>query len=85
MKHKEKEKDYICNECGYVYPFKVYREYEKIHGFKYTFCFKCNKVTKHQTIDPIDLYKKELELKDYEDFSQKDKIVKRLINKSNNQ
>ena len=74
-----KEKDFICNECGYIYPIKNYRKFVKIKGFKYVYCFSCKEFTKHQTIDSIDLYKKELETKDFLEMSGKDKICKRLL------
>ncbi len=74
-----KEKDFMCSECGYIYPIRSNRKYVKIKGFKYVYCFKCGKFTKHQTIDSIDLYTKELETKDYSEMSGKDKICQRLL------
>ena len=74
-----KEKDFICSECGYVYPIKSNRKYIKIKGFKYVYCFRCGKFTKHQTIDSVDLYMKELETKDYSEMSGKDKVCQRLL------
>lgn len=74
-----KEKDLICSECGYVYPIKSNRKFVKIKGFKYVYCFECGEYTRHQTIDSIDLYKKDLETKPDIDLSGKDKICKRLL------
>lgn len=74
-----KEKDLICSECGFVYPIKSNISYVKIKGFKYVYCFKCQKYTKHQTIDSVDLYIKELETKDFEEMSGKDKVCRRLL------
>ena len=74
-----KEKDLICSECGYIYPIKNNRNFVKIRGFKYAYCFKCNGYTRHQTIDSVDLYKKDLETKPVELMSGKDKICKRLL------
>jgi hypothetical protein len=74
-----KEKDLICSECGYVYPIKSNRNFVKIKGFKYVYCFRCGEFTKHQTIDSVDLYKKELETKDTLEMSGKDRICKKLL------
>ena len=82
MKEKIKEKELMCSECGYIYPIKTARKFVKINGFKYCYCFRCGLVTKHQTIDPIDLYKEELKNKDYSEMTGKDKIVKKLISKN---
>lgn len=78
-KNKKKEKDLICSECGSIYPFKQFKHIDKIKGFKYAYCFKCKMMTRHQTIDPIDLYVCELEEKDEEELSQKDKIVMKAL------
>ena len=82
MKEKIKEKELMCSECGYIYPIKTARKFVKIKGFKYCYCFRCGLLTKHQTIDPIDLYKEELKNKDYSEMTGKDKIVKKLISKN---
>lgn len=74
-----KEKDLLCSECGFVYPIKINIDFVKIKGFKYVYCFECQKFTKHQTIDSVDLYKKELETKNYEEMSGKDKVCRRLL------
>lgn len=82
MKNNLKQKDLMCSECGYIYPFKEVRKYVKIKGFKYCYCFRCSQITKHQTIDPLDLYKEELKTKPYEEMTGKDKVVKKLIAKN---
>lgn len=74
-KNKHKEKDLICSECGSIYPFKQFKKIDKIKGFKYAYCFKCGMMTRHQTIDPIDLYKCELCSKEEDELTTKDKIV----------
>ena len=61
-----KEKDLICSECGYVYPIKSNRNFVKIKGFKYVYCFRCGEFTKHQTIDSVEM-------------SGKDRICKKLL------
>lgn len=79
MKKKEKEKDLICSNCGSVYPIKYFRNITKIKGFKYAYCFKCMKMTRHQQIEALDLYKEALKRKDPEEFTKKDKILSRVI------
>jgi len=76
---KIKEKDLICSKCGFVYPFKANVEYDKLKGFKYLYCFKCRMMTKHQTIDAIDLYKAELENKDEDELTKKDRICAKAL------
>lgn len=76
---KIKEKDLLCSECGYVYPFKQGVKYDKLKGFKYLYCFNCRKITRHQTIDAIDLYKAELESKNEDELTKKDRICARAL------
>lgn len=77
MKKKVKETDLVCSNCGSVYPLKIRGEVVKIHGFKYAYCFNCQKYTIHQTIQRVDLYIKELEVKDEIDYTGKDKVLAR--------
>ncbi len=79
MKKKEKERDLVCSECGSIYPIKYYRNIVKIKGFKYAYCFKCQEMTRHQSITPVDLYKKELESKLPDEYSTKDKILSKVL------
>lgn len=79
MDKKVKEKDLVCSKCGYVYPFKYYRNITKIKGFKYLYCFKCKQMTRHQQIEAIDLYKESLENKLPEEYSTKDKILRKVL------
>lgn len=43
------------------------------------FIVRCGEFTKHQTIDSVDLYKKDLETKDTLEMSGKDRICKKLL------
>jgi len=79
MKKKTKETDLICSNCGNVYPIKYNRQITKIKGFKYAYCFRCMKMTRHQEIISLDLYKKELESKNEEEYTKKDKILSKVI------
>ena len=71
--------DLICSLCGYVYPIKTNRNVQKIKGFKYAYCFNCQKITRHQSVKDADIYKSELERKSPEEYSAKDKILKRAL------
>lgn len=73
MKKENKINDLICSTCGFLYPIKANREVMKIKGFKYAYCFNCRKVTRHQTVKDLDLYKSELIFKDPEEYSKKTK------------
>lgn len=79
MNKKIKEKDLICSNCGMVYPLKIRENIIKIHGFKYVYCFGCKMITRHQTIDSIDLYKCELMSKDKGEYTGKDKVLARYL------
>lgn len=79
MKKKQKEKDLICSECGEKYPIKYNKNITKIKGFKYTYCFTCKKMTRHQQIDALDLYKAELKNKLPEEYTKKDKILRKVL------
>ncbi len=80
MKNQTKSNnDLICSICGNIYPIKVNRQVTKIKGFKYAYCFNCQKVTRHQTVKDADIYKSELERKDPKDYTKKDKILKRAL------
>ncbi len=75
---KVKEKDIVCSECGSVYPLKS-NDFIKVHGFKYAYCFKCKMITRHQTTEPIDIYKALLESKDISEYTGKDKVLAKAL------